>query len=168
MQNLKAFTLIELLVVISIIIFFSGLAFASYNNFGQDKKLEAESRKLVDALEQAKKKTAAGDRSLCNIVPPHPTITPIVDYFSVTFPSNSQYTLSPVCLFGNPTPIVYNNQNSVTFTNSPQTVQFTKLAGGSSGGCVKLQLGSSCRYVKIENTAVISEDKLLNCSNPCP
>lgn len=55
------FTLIELLVMIGIITIMAGLALASYNSFGEEKKLENESKRLLDVLELGRKKTASGD-----------------------------------------------------------------------------------------------------------
>ena len=60
---LPCFTLIELLIVISVILLFSGLSLAAYNNFNEEKKLEAETRKFVEVLELAKKKVISGDKT---------------------------------------------------------------------------------------------------------
>ena len=57
----KSFTLIEILIVISILVIFSGILLASYNNFTQIKTLEQEVNHLVDILSLAKGKTQAGD-----------------------------------------------------------------------------------------------------------
>lgn len=64
----KSFTLIELLVVTTIILVFSGLSLAYYNNFTQEKILKNEGLKLVNTLEIAKKKANSGDLSgkTCN------------------------------------------------------------------------------------------------------
>jgi len=65
---MKAFTLIELLAVTTIILIFSGLSLAYYNNFNQEKALKSEAGKLVDIFELAKKKAKSGDLSgrACN------------------------------------------------------------------------------------------------------
>jgi len=59
----KSFTLIELLIVVSIIVIFSGLLLASYNNFTERKRLEAQGEKIIDILELAKKKSVSRDLS---------------------------------------------------------------------------------------------------------
>lgn len=59
----KGFTLIELLVVISIIILFSGLSFAAYNNFNEEKKLEDEAKKLINVLNLTSKKASSAEIS---------------------------------------------------------------------------------------------------------
>lgn len=60
-KNSNGYSLIELLVVVSIIILFSGLSLAAYNNFNEEKKLETETKKLIDVLNLASKRSASGD-----------------------------------------------------------------------------------------------------------
>ncbi|MCX7881307.1 MAG: hypothetical protein N2482_02210 [Patescibacteria group bacterium] len=57
----KYFTLIETLIVVTIIITLSGLSLAYYHNFNEEKKLETNADKLIDALELAKKKANSSD-----------------------------------------------------------------------------------------------------------
>jgi len=61
MLNKKSFTLIELLIVVTVIGLFSGLSIAYYNNFTNEKKLEAGADQVYNVLELAKKKTSSGD-----------------------------------------------------------------------------------------------------------
>jgi len=60
-KNKQAFTLIEVLVSVTIIILFSGMIMAYYNQQTAYKKLAQDADKLVDVLELAKKKAMAGD-----------------------------------------------------------------------------------------------------------
>ncbi len=62
----KGFTLLELLVVTGIILFFSGLAFASFNFFGEEKKLDEQAKQLVSVLNSAFKKASSGEDPGCN------------------------------------------------------------------------------------------------------
>ncbi|OGK12019.1 hypothetical protein A2954_00215 [Candidatus Roizmanbacteria bacterium RIFCSPLOWO2_01_FULL_37_12] len=58
---MKSFTLVEILVVTGIILLFTGMLLAGYNNFNQFKILEREASKLVDVLHLAKGKAQAGE-----------------------------------------------------------------------------------------------------------
>lgn len=60
---MSGFTLIELLIAVSVILIFSGLSLASFNQFNEAKKLEAETKKFIEVLELAKKKITSGDKS---------------------------------------------------------------------------------------------------------
>lgn len=43
-----------------------GLALSSYNNFGDEKKMETESKRILDVIELARKKTFSGDIGATN------------------------------------------------------------------------------------------------------
>lgn len=60
-MNVRGFTLIELLVVVSIIILFSGLSLAAYNNFNEERKLDDEAKRVVDVLSLAAKKASSAE-----------------------------------------------------------------------------------------------------------
>ncbi len=60
MRN-AGYTLIELLVVISIIVLFSGLSLAYYNQFNSRNQLDSQTQQLVDVLNLARSKALAGE-----------------------------------------------------------------------------------------------------------
>ncbi len=52
----RAYTLIELIIVVGILMFFSGLVITQYNAYSEQARLKAETQKLADMLELARKK----------------------------------------------------------------------------------------------------------------
>lgn len=60
----KGFTLIELVISVSIILLFSGITLAFFNDFTEDKKLDAEADKLINTLELARSKAINSDASV--------------------------------------------------------------------------------------------------------
>ncbi|MBI2049776.1 prepilin-type N-terminal cleavage/methylation domain-containing protein [Candidatus Roizmanbacteria bacterium] len=95
-NNISGFTLIELLVVISLIILFSGLSLAAYNNFNEERKLDEEASKLVDVLSLAGKKSAAGetDSSYCTGT--------FHGYITKLNPQANSYRLAQCCNIADP------------------------------------------------------------------
>jgi Tfp pilus assembly protein PilE len=57
---LSGFSLIEIIVTTTVVLLFSGLGMASYNNFTLDRILQAEVNKFVDVVELAKKNASSG------------------------------------------------------------------------------------------------------------
>ena len=123
MLNKKSFTLIELLIVVSVIILFSGLSIAYYNNFTNEKKLEAGANKVYDTLELAKKKTSSGDLS-------GETCDPFGGYEVKSSADRPSYSLYLCCEGSCDTPIqTYDLNNPVTFNHASRSIQFKILEG---------------------------------------
>ena len=57
----KAFTLIELIIILSLIMIFSTLSLAAYNNYNEQVKLKTEAKKLAQVIDLAKKKAYSSD-----------------------------------------------------------------------------------------------------------
>lgn len=94
MKN-RGFTLIEILISITIIILFSGITLAYYNNFTEDQKLKSESKRLISVLALARKMASAGvisDPTQCDI-----SANYVFNGYKVTFTSDSSYTLQQSC-----------------------------------------------------------------------
>ncbi|QQG43925.1 MAG: prepilin-type N-terminal cleavage/methylation domain-containing protein [Candidatus Roizmanbacteria bacterium] len=166
MEQIKGFTLIELLVVVTIMMLFSGLSIAYFNEFTNKQKLDGIARNVIDVLELAKKKADTGDSSLCAGV----GITPRVDKYSVVVSSSTEYKLVPTCLTGVPTSIPYPTLKSpIVFATPTLAVQFSGLNIGASGAqCIKLQNSgdaNKCTYINIQSTGLIN---LLSCTDTCP
>lgn len=84
----RSFTLIEILISITIVILFSGITLAYYNNFTEDQKLKSESKRLISVLALARKSASAGvsDPANCSIF----------DGYKVVF-KTSYYELQRCC-----------------------------------------------------------------------
>lgn len=128
-KNRRAFTFIELLVSVSVIILFSSMVLAYYNQQTAYKRLDQDTDKLIDVLELAKKKAIAGDvgtRTDCNFYG-----------YTVTFAvSNTAYTLWISCKDGTGTPQYYSLKtyqltNAVEFT-STSMITFLSLTGSNN------------------------------------
>lgn len=65
--NENGFNLIEIMIVVAVIGIFAGLSLASFRFFNTSRVLEGEEKKIVSALELAKKKTIAGEKPACTI-----------------------------------------------------------------------------------------------------
>lgn len=91
------FTFIELLLSISMVIIFSGLSLASYHQFKETKKLEAETKKLVETLELAKKKIISGDKAnFDSLHPPYNYSGCNLTAYKVVFSLPNQYSIQAV------------------------------------------------------------------------
>ncbi len=167
-QLKKAYTLIELLITISIIIIFSGISIAYYNNFTEEKKLENETQKLVDVLDLAKKKAAgAEDSSLCpNSGGPFGSQYGYTGY-RVNIFSNS-YSLSRCCTTATSNSCAqpqlintYNNiPSNITFTSSQSNIQFKQLTSViNSSTLITITVRNTnlnkCRQITISPSGVI-------------
>lgn len=160
------FSLIEILIVISILILFSGMSIAYFNEFTEDKKLESESRKVVDVLELAKKKARAADLSRCSF---DPLVTPQVRNYSLVVVNPTEYQIVPECLTGTPAPIIYNLEKNVMFMIPTVAVDFYPLSAGASKRCLYLRnsISNKCRNVKVGEVGLIDSDTC-TCNMCCP
>ena len=111
----KSFTLIEILITITIVILFSGITLAYYNNFTEDQKLKSESKRLISVLALARKSASAGvsDPADCSIF----------DGYKVVI-SETNYILQRCCS----SCVIINNNYVCTqdCTNNVQTYNFDK------------------------------------------
>jgi len=157
----KAFTLIELLIVISVILLFSGLSLAAYNDFNEAKKLEAETKKFVEVLELAKKKIMSGDK---------PSTCSLLQSYKVSY-GGSVYQLFAQCSsdiqigsnFNLPTNIIFISSDEIIF--KPFGLG-TYLGVDGSGNefltksvIIKNNNNSQCRQVTVEASGNINEQK---------
>lgn len=122
MKQLKfAFTLIEVIIVTAIILLFSGLLLAQYNNFTQQQNLRAEAQKLVNILELARKKTLSKETI--------PSCGGAFNGYKLTINSNNyilSYCTTNDCSCATTNiPFTYTIQSGIGVTFSPLTsIQF--------------------------------------------
>jgi len=118
MLNKKSFTLIELLIVVTVIGLFSGLSIAYYNNFTNEKKLEAGANLVYDALELAQKKTSSADLSA-------QTCDPFEGYEVTSSADGSSCSLY-ICCSGSCNTLIktYDLNDQVRFDHVSKSIQF--------------------------------------------
>lgn len=173
MVNNKSFTLIEILVVVSIIVLFSGITLAAYNNYTEEKKLEADARKIVDVFELARKKANSADASLCDRPSPNQNEVFHVGNFTVAITSENTYQLRTECTDSDATStnINYFTKTGILFSTDTinKSVIFHSGDNKADGNCILLRndsLPNTCRYIKVDNYGIITNGKN-NCSS-CP
>lgn len=174
---LASFTLIELIVVVGLILLFTGYSISYFSVFTERKKIENDSRKIINTLELIKTKTISGDASLCS------DASPRLSYFSFeTNESSNLYSMVPHCVIGVPTPIQYSLETNVLFYYPTPTVDFSvsfQPVTGGADGCSYIYLKNStlnngsglCRYIKISKSGLVSDDECSTCDacqNTCP
>ncbi|PIY68595.1 hypothetical protein COY90_05145 [Candidatus Roizmanbacteria bacterium CG_4_10_14_0_8_um_filter_39_9] len=175
--SLASFTLIELIIVVGLILLFTGFSISYFSAFTERKKIENDSKKIINTLELMKTKTISGDASLCS------DANPRLSYFSFeTNASNNSYSMVPHCAVGVPTPIQYSLETNVLFYYPTPTVDFSvsfqPITGGTDS-CSYIYLKNSllnngsglCRYIKISKSGLVFDDECSTCTtcqNTCP
>lgn len=172
------FTLIELIIVISVLTLFFGFSLAMYNDFNETKKLEAETKKLVEVLELAKKKIISGDKSAlsddyssCDLIA-----------YKVIITSDKEYKLSANVCKNNDTSCrlqsdctdvdVFNYKTSLQLIPSslpPFPIVFKPFGLGADVGAdvtettvtIKNNNNSQCRQVTVKISGNIGEQKIV-------
>ncbi len=161
----KAFTLIELLIVTTIILLFSGLVLAQYNNFTQQQNLRTEAQKLANMLELARKKTLSKE-----IIT---SCSGAFNGYKLTINSNN-YMLS-YCTTSNcnctttDIPFTYNipSGTPVTFLPSPVTsIQFLpSFQGTDLTGTLSIQIKNTsinqCVQLSVSKIGIVTYDSTL-------
>jgi len=159
----KAFTFIELLIVVTIMIIFSVLLLASYNNFTERKRLEAEGKKIVDVLELAKKKSISRDLS-----PDSDFICAEFGGYSVDFFSSTSYRLIYHCEAVESTVKYYVLDKNLT-VSPVEEIQFNPYLGVTNeAGSIIIILANSltdkCVNITIYTSGVIEEGSIVDCT----
>lgn len=146
-NNKRGYTLVEILIVITIIAFFSGLSIAAFNIVSNQKLLEGETRKFVEILELAKKKTLSGD-------------TPCAQYLgrNQVVWTSTQYILTPegcssAFTYNMPSAIVITQGGNIYFEPLGQTVTAKNII-------IKNNNNSACRQVVVEQSGNIYENSI--------
>ena len=147
MDKNKGFTLIELLVVTAIILLFSGINLARYNDYTQELKLKNEAKKLVDVLELAKKKALSADlfdKNCTNF-----------SGYQVTI-SSSSYLLSFGCAAIYSTVQNYNLTTNIRVTTGTGNYSFSPLMINPSfiSNTIRLRNSSISKCVNISISAI--------------
>jgi len=157
----KSFTLIELIIVVAIIALFSGITMAYFNNFTREKQLSNNTKKLIDVVDLARKKTNSGDNSMCL------GADGTSDGFSVVITGANSYKLEPVCMVGTPSIVTYQTESNVQFVNTSQRIDFKPLVPLDSGVQIILKEINldKCLAVKIETSGSSEQISCSNCDN---
>lgn len=156
-QNiLFAFTLIEIIVVMGILVLLSGITFAFYNHYQQEKNLESEVNKIVDVLELAKNKSISFDLSsvpdTCNF-----------KGYQITFINNQTYQLVVCCdidcnnFFNLNT---YRLNPNIIFANFPiSPINFTPIFGNTPNNrdiILKHIYLDKCQKINVNQQGIIN------------
>lgn len=112
------FTLIEFLVITVIVLIFSGISLARYNDFTQQLRLKNEAKKLVDVLELSKKKSLTADLFDKNC-------TNFSGYRTIL--AETSYTMNFCCLAVCTNVSTYNLSTGNTVTSGLGNYDFTPL-----------------------------------------
>ncbi len=162
-----SFTMIELLIVIIVLGLFSGFSIATYSQFTEEKKLENATKKIVSILELARSKTNAVNSDLCNS-------DVLFREYDVEIINENTLRMQPYCYSSisgqavTPTPILYFNEANIIFPVIAVKTSFQKTNPNANCACfiVKSTTKNKCRYVKIANSGLISEDSC-SCAACC-
>ncbi|OGK17047.1 hypothetical protein A2774_01305 [Candidatus Roizmanbacteria bacterium RIFCSPHIGHO2_01_FULL_39_12c] len=157
--NNLGYTLIEILIVSSIIVIFSGILLASYNNFTQIKNLEQEVSFLADTLSLAKSKTQAADIELaCSGVEEFGGYTVELD--------SSGYVMKQCCRdaisnnIGNCSAGLQSRQFASRIINltGTVTIEFFPVSAGASMNTVTLknEIIEKCSDITVLSSGIIS------------
>lgn len=155
--NKSGFTVQELLVSLGIILLFTGSVLVYYNNFTSYKELETETRRLVDTLDQARKKAVVSEQGPCGGVTGYRVIISV-----------NNYELRSVC--GGVSNIIKKFILPTSFKiNEAKTIDFEALNGGTSAACVRVsnQDDTKCRCVQTTSAGLVTEDVCSSCLT-CP
>lgn len=169
------FTFIELLVVITIIILFTGISLAYYNNFSSQNALKSEANKMIDVFEFAKKNSSS---ALSNNASPTPTPFCSSGFtgYRIDVAANS-YTLSVCCSASCPlVPAIqtYNLPTNISVYSGTGYIQFKQLTGGVSSNIawpIKLKnssLSSSANCLGISESSTIGAFVADTTFSSCP
>lgn len=146
----SGFTLLELIIVVIIITTFVGLSIANYNRFNEEKKLEEQTKQLIDVLDLASKKASSGDI---------PTSCSSFEGYEVqtTASSYSFYR----CCDGNCT-LVRTYTLPTNFSLSVRTVRFKPLSRGTdliNNATLKIKNSfiSKCIDITVSPAGIVSE-----------
>ncbi|MFA6533001.1 MAG: prepilin-type N-terminal cleavage/methylation domain-containing protein [Patescibacteria group bacterium] len=168
MKTIKGFTLIELLVVSVIILTFSGIILAQYNQQTQQLKFKNEAKKMIDIMELARKKAITSD------LIPTPNVTPptfCTDFTGYQFilKTNSSYSLNYCCNSSCITVLnTYNLDSKIVITSPvalPDSLVFTPLMKVFNRNFTSITLKNTvlnkCLVISISPIGVIELDENL-------
>lgn len=160
MKSTASFTFIELIIIVAVVILFFGFSLGYYTKYGEQKKLEGDSRNFVEMLELAKKKIASGDK---------PNSDCLLSSVTVMYDSStSEYSMSAQC----PTdvslvPAQKLSGSAINFLSSGSVV-FKPFGAQTiySSACILLKNASTntCRQITLEASGVVTETKNDTCT----
>ena len=159
----KGFTLIELIIVITIIALFSGMLFAYYGNFNEEKKLQSEVKKITAIAYLARSKATAGDLDL-NL----PACSDFLGY-RININSSSTYALERNCGGTYVSVQTQTLPTNTTITSAiPLLVLFKPLSAGTDLSSpttvvIKDSFINRCMSIQISTLGVITENAAYAC-----
>ncbi|MCL4375003.1 prepilin-type N-terminal cleavage/methylation domain-containing protein [Patescibacteria group bacterium] len=147
-----SFTLVELLIVTAVILLMTGFSLASYNQYTEDRRLDAEANKVVNMLFLAHKKALSGDTSQCA-----DPAAELLEY-EVSFTA-SGLQISPSCSHGSADASTLNLETDIVFNPVPGSVTFAPLSGKIPGAGTEVIVynnkNNRCKKITISAAGVI-------------
>ena len=162
----SAFSLIELLVIGTVLVLFSGVVLANYNNFNQQKNLEREISKLVDILSLSKSKAQNSDISFAcsgsNEFAGYRVEMNVSDY---NFKQCCRDAVSKINTSCSSALNTYTFPSTITNISGPLTIEFFPLSEGASdvGFTLKNSYVNKCSDISISSTGLINVSDIQAC-----
>lgn len=147
----QGFSFLELMFAVLIMGVFFGMSLKLYSNFNWQKKLEAETKKVVAVLELAKKKAIAGDKSRLSQ-------SCVLSGYKVIYTATS-YSLLALCPAETAIGAYYNLPSGLALTgNGSNQVIFKPFGIGAIPSCiiVKNSTKGQCRKITIDQSGSIT------------
>ena len=159
--NTRSFTLIETLIVSAIIVLMSGISIAVFTSYKDDRVLNAQVSLLLRALDMAKNKAAAGDVSLCtNSATAH-----VNGYQLIVDPTGIK--IQPGC-DTSPTPISYSFPSNIIIPTLSLQFDSVNYRGISKVFQIKNTETNTCKFVRIDETGLVTNGDCRLCVCPTP
>ncbi len=152
MKKSLGYALIEILIVLSIIVLFSALSLAYYRGFDEQKKLDAETKQLIDILNLASKKSSSAD------LPPDLSCSNFLGYQVISM-TTTTYTLRINCGGGYTDIQSYTLRTSLTFSGPLAAVLFNPITAEANSSTFTLTntVTNKCIYIQINPVGTVEE-----------
>lgn len=154
----NGFTYIEMMIVMLVIGILAFTGISSYTEFNARKQTEARAKKIVEYLDVARQKTAAGDKpSSCGSY---------TGSYAVTLVGNLM-SLTP----GGCVTLATHSFLDFTFPEGDFTVTYQPLGGGMTGDrCIIIQHPKApiCEKITLESSGIVKDELLPEASCVCP
>ncbi|HLD26527.1 MAG TPA: hypothetical protein VJB63_01025 [Patescibacteria group bacterium] len=171
-KKLRGFTLIEILITTTIMIVFTGLSFAGYRYFNEQRKFEEETKRIVSILELAKKMATTGQQppsyipgntNPCHIFNGGYLFQSVSNNYKLYATNNQAGCFSTVTqLYNLPSNFqLVNNTPGASFGSSTVCYGFRAFGNGVASFCASVLDAQGGFSLKITNT-IINKFKIVN------
>ncbi len=151
----SGYTLLEILIVVSIISMFTALSIGYYRNFDDQRKLDGDTKQVIDVLNLAANRANSGDLN------PNP-ICPDFQGYAVTIGTSNTYSLQFNC--GNVYTAIQNYRldSGLCFVEVGTNVLFKPLTAGtnllrSTGITINSLALSKCQQISVDPAGTVNE-----------